>query len=283
MITYTKKTIDENFVDILTTKDSFPEIVNELQTNVSDEQSLLTELTNDSAVARWAQYGYVIATVQDALETSIANFVEDTNTAFSESFYGTPKWYVTKALEFQYGDTLIENEFGNFYYQTINESNRIIRSCTVELINGSTVLKVRGKNSDILEAEESTALLSYIKKLQTNTNINIRNDNGDRLKIIANVRYNGQKSLTALTGSVEQAINEYIGAIDFDSVFVRTNLIDAVKAIDGVLDFEINTLEFRNYNSATFEPIIHNTISSSGYFVIDENFGLSTYITYQVK
>jgi len=283
MITYTKKSIDENFIDILITKDSLPEIMTELQSNISDEQTLLTELTNDSAVARWVLYAYTVATTQDALETSISNFVSEVNTAISAIFYGTPKWYIQKTLEFQYGDVLLENEFGNYYYETINEGNRIIRSCTVELINGATILKVRGKDSDILTVDQMESLFSYLVKLQTNNNINIRNENGDRLKIIANVRYNGQNEITTIKSKVEEAINSYISDIDFDSIFVRTNLIDTVKKVDGVLDFEINTLESRSFNVEIFTPIVHNAISGAGYFVVDENYPLSTFITYQIK
>lgn len=281
----TARTIDEIFSDILTTKESLPDLLN-LVTNVSDEQTLLTELTTDSLVARWVLYAYVIATCIYAFELILQDEVTEVEAIRDSAFAGNPTWYVYQAKKFQYGDEIVCDESTDFIpkYSVIDESKQIIKNCGISDTGGKVIFKIQGKESNILTEDQISSFSTYIDRIKfAGTKKIIQNVEADKIKIVANIIYSGVYKLDDIKSNVEAAILDYISNIEFDSVFVTNYLIDKVQSVPGVKDMEINTIESKAYNEPGFTPIVHRKNSQAGYFEVDVDYPLSTYITYQIS
>lgn len=285
MAIFQKRTVEEIFNSLLEYKDTIPELTG-LNSNVSDFQTLLDDLQSDSVVSRWILYLYIHAYNTWILENLMEQQVDELQNIKDTNITGTAQWYSFMAKKFQYGDTLVVDESTNFVpsYDVVNESNYIIGSAATEEVSGKLYIKIRGLVNDLLTEDELNAFTAYMNKIKfAGTKIAIQNLASDKLKIVANIVYDGQVLLEDLKDEVENAIIDYIGNIAFDSTFYRNRLIDSIQAINGVIDVEINTLQSRVDSISRFTDIVHNYKSLSGYMTIDSAYPLSSFLTYTIK
>ena len=126
MANFTARTIDEIYQELLLEKQTLASLDGLLPDGITDENSLITTLTNGKApeFALWLYNFAVAANITDiATETAVTE-IED---LINNQIIPTSRWYVSKALEFQYGDTLIVNPITyNITYNPINTANQII-------------------------------------------------------------------------------------------------------------------------------------------------------------
>ena len=278
------RSFEEIYSDHLYEKTTLPDLI-QLQTTVSDVQTLLQELNSDSRTARWGLEIFVVDRCIWALENIVSQASNDIETIRDNSFSGNNYWLIDKAKKFQYGSDIVTDESTNFVpsYTVIDTAQQIIKNASINEVNGKVILKICGRDSNVLGTDEFNSFSSYIKNniKFAGQRILIQNLPADKLKIIGNIRYKGTFTQSDIQSIVETNINTYIQNIGFDSFFVTTDLIDVLKALDGIIDFEINSLESRPDSSQTFLPIVHRVNSTAGYFEIDPNYSLNSYITYQ--
>ena len=284
-MSFTARTVDEIFQQLITYKNTIPELTG-LTSSVSDEQSLLDELQSDSNTARWILELYVHAYNTWVLENLMEKQVTELEDIRDASFSGTKAWYESIAQKFQYGDTVTVDESTGYVpeYTLEDENKQIIAQVSSDEISGKLFLKIRGKDTDLLTTDQLNAFNTYIDSIKfVGTQIGIINLSADKLKVYGTVRYDGQVDLTVLQANVQEVIDNYILNISFNSYFIRSELIDVVKAIDGVTDFEINTLQARKDTVSTFTDIVHRYQALAGYLRIDDNHSLSNTLNYTIE
>lgn len=281
MAEFSKRTIDSIFQSLLTEKNTFSSLTG-LTTTTTDLSTLLSELNSDSKVSTWRLLQYIESTGIWSLENLMEIFINDIETEKATASIGSKLWYVEQALAFQYGDILqINPSTYRPYYTTVDTSKQIVGSCSAQEAGGKLILKIRGKNSDILTSDELNALYSYIAQIKfAGVRVQVRNSVADDLKLYFTILYDPQRPVADIQTDVESVINDYIANIEFDSSFKTNALIDKLQVIKGVSDVQWNNLYVMNHPNNTYTSFTWSTTSYAGYFAIDGSYPLSDTITY---
>ena len=266
--TWQPRSINQIFDSIISEKNSKSELIN---------------LNNTSKSSIFSNFYYINAVSQFVLEQIMQNHQNDINNIIARSYVGSTAWYSFIAKNFQYNYNLIIDPSYVIKYETIDESAKIIGSANCSENAANLILKIRGKNSDILNLNEYTAFQSYINKIKfAGTRILIRNTAADNLKLYLTIIYSGQYKLSDVQTAVENIINNYINNLNFDSNFYLNKLIDQLQNSIYVIDPQpnINLCQVAPPGQSYSQlPFIYS--SYSGYLKIDPNFTLSETINYQ--
>lgn len=261
------RTIDEIYQAILAEKDNQPD---------------LAELNSPSNTAIYKAWAYVIAVGHYILENLWDLFRQEVEDIAAAAAPGTLKWYAQKVLEYQHGDVLVFKD--NVYqYDPVDESKRIVKRVSVN--DGGGLVKVKaaklsGQTVVVLSQEEIDGLTDYLEQSRfAGTALFVQSLNPDKIRMSLEVYYDAQTGLTSLKAAVEAAIVNYINTIPFDGIFLRNKLIDAVQAVEGVIDVKVVDL-FAKVGTNPYVAIDRAYQAVSGYFEIDPAYPLSTNITY---
>ncbi len=231
------------------------------------------------------------------LEQIFDQHKKEIDTAIYEQKSGTPRWYRNMALAFQYGfDLLVDSDkFENTVF-TIDQidASKIIKYCSVKESGESNrlVVKVAGESSTALiplTAPQLESFSQYMEEIKyAGVRLNIVNNPADKL-LLTMVVYRDVLVIDAngnniLNGGkpVEDAINAYIKNLPFDGELVLNDLIEKLRAVDGVDNAHIVVATSSSYDTVTpgyteYAPINVKTIPVSGYFEIP-NFDSVTYV-----
>src|SRR6185312_15248244 len=102
-----------------------------LQPTIDNSQTLLTDITSTSRVARWRIWIWCVAACAYAVEVLFDVFRADVENIIANSRYGTLPWWVATCKMFQYGDTLVFiNNAWN--YAVIDPTKQIIAMASAE-------------------------------------------------------------------------------------------------------------------------------------------------------
>jgi len=265
----TVRTTDEIFSSLLAQKDIIPELTG-LTTSISNEQQLLSQLQTDSNVSVWVLMLYIFAENLQKVEELYKQQIDEVEAIKNQGFIGNKDWYVSKALEFQYGDSVsISGDF-EVFYPVVDTTKRIIKSASSEQNGSNYILKVRGRDTDVLTTEQLEAFNAYINKIKfAGTKILIYNRDADILRVQGVVSYNPELPKSSIQPLVESAINTYISNIGFNSQFLTNKLIDSVQGINGVYDFTISSISASSDNGISFTPITNRYKALAGYMKVD--------------
>jgi len=285
MANFTTRTLDTIFTNLLTYKDTIPELTG-LNTTIANVQDLLDKLQSDSSVSIWVMELYIVAYSQWVLENIIQTQVNEIETIKNAALVGTFNWYSLQATKFQYPDNITVDSSTDFVpkYSLIDAAKQIVAQASALEVSGKLILKIRGRDNDVLTTPELNAFITYINKIKfVGTKIAIQNIESDKLKLIATIKYNGESNINDLKNNVTTAIDNYLLNLPFNSALLRNKLIDEVQNIDGVIDIEIDTLQARPNSISSFVNIQHRYNSLAGYIRIDDNFELDTFLTYEIE
>jgi len=271
----------------------YEEIVNEiqnmpalsaLQPDIDSQQTLLDDLTNESKVATWRLWAWVQAYTTFIMEGNMETFTNTVNDIKNDATVSSLAWYVDKAESFQYGDTLtISGANYAIGYQSVDETKQIIEQAAAVEIEGKLILKIKREDTDILSTDELNAFNSYINKIKiAGTRLQVWNYQADEMKLYMNIVYDPQTSLADVTSDVESAINDYIVNIPFNSIFIVSELIDEIQAVDGVKDPQFISGYGKQWNG-TYSEFEHTYTALSGYAEIDSATPLSGTLTFEQK
>lgn len=171
--------------------------VSEIKQVIIDEKNAqpeLTALNSPSQTAIWNLWAYIIAVFTWFHERLWDAFKQEVEERIAQSKPGTPQWYHSKFLEYQYGYTLqIDNYQAS--YAVVDENARIIkRAAIVEQTNGIVLIKVAKENAGApvpLSVPELTAFAAYIDDIKyAGTITNIISLPSDKLRCYVTVYYN---------------------------------------------------------------------------------------------
>lgn len=231
------------------------------------------------------------------LEQVFDQHKKEIDTAIYEQKSGTPRWYRNMALNFQYGFDLFtdSDKFQNTGF-TVDQidTSKIIKYCSVKESGESNrlVVKVAGETAAVLIPLTTTQLESfngYMEEIKyAGVKLQIVNNPADKLLlnmvIYRDVLVLDENGTHILNGGkpVEQAVNAYIKNLPFDGELVLNDLIEKLRAVDGVDNAHIVIATSSAYDTVTatylsYGPINVKTIPIAGYFVIP-NYDTVTYV-----
>lgn len=186
-------------------------------------------------------------------------------------YYGSTRWYRDRALEFQYGDSLVW--LNNAYiYNPITPANRIITQCSVrELPTGRLRLKTAKSNLTPLNALELSAFTAYMQKVKVaGTFLEISSSPADIINAKYDIFYNAQYNPTTVKNNVNTAIETFLTTLPFDAEFSIIAFEDALQRTTGVINFRRNGITYA-YGLLAAQPINVSYITNAGYATIDPN------------
>lgn len=214
----------------------------ELQPNVDTAQDLLNDVTSTSKVAEWRLWLWVVAFATHVLEKAQDVFKAEVEDLVAATKAHTLFWYQQLCFNFQYGDDLVfDEDLQLFKYPTEDQAAKIITNAATDESNGRVIIKV-AKASGKLDVNEVAAFQTYLSKLKdAGTDILLISTDPDDLKATINIYYNplvlksdGTLISDSNTSPVEDAMQQYIDALEFNGAFVLTDFVDALQAAEGV-------------------------------------------------
>lgn len=279
------RTINEIYNEMIAEKQSNA-VLNDLQPNIDSGQKLLSDLTTSSKVAIWRLYFYVVAVCVWSHEKLFDEYSAEIEKRANELITGTLRWYTEQSKLFQYGDSLIWDQSTQKYkYPDGSTGEKIVSQAST--IETSTQVRIKIAKNDgsgglePLSDTEETSFKTYINKIKfAGTNVQITNIESDKLRLKLNIFYNpliltstGESILNPGVFPVSDAIVQYIQFLPFDGKFNKTELIDAVQVVDGVIDPQLLISKARSGN----KPLTNtgqNYTANAGYLEIDPGFPL---------
>lgn len=273
---------------MITEKETMAQLY-ELQPNIDNAQTLLSDLTTSSKVAAWRCMFFVMAVAIWTVENLFDEHKLWVENRAKELIVGTPNWLANRALEFQYGDSLVFSG-GKYQYATVNESARIVKLVSVNESNGQVYMKIAKLVSDEpveLTVPELAAFITYMGKIKmAGVKVNSLSRPADVLRINYHIyvdplvmNLDGELLSNTSIKPVEIAINNYCKGLPFDGIFSVTQLTDLIQQSEGVINPVFDSAE-ASYGLNPFVPINDYYNPNAGYLIIDIAHPLSTTITY---
>ena len=226
---------------------------------------------------------YIVAMAARTVEWLHEQFKAEVEGRIAAALPGTVSWYWNKIMAFQYGHAL--NDMG--VYDQDDPEARIVKHCAVFEADNGIIVKVN-KGADTYEpltATELEALKAYLAAVKfAGTRIVTYSDPSDQLTLQLNIWRDPMvldASMNRITdGSpvILDAVTDYLNGIAYGGVFNKTKLIDAIQAVEGVLDVTVKTGSIYCPGDGTthdFGSFAQNFRSYGGHFVTD-----ATKITY---
>ena len=301
------RTLKQIYDALTADKETKPEL-NELLPNPDNYETLFTQenftllansvVKNLSLVAVWRLFLWSVAVGIFILEGLQDVFKDEVTETILANQYGQLRWYQTVSLAFQLGDQLVWN--GQYWeYELIDETKQIItQAASTVSTSGTITLKVaKGDlpNIEPLETAELEAYIFYIKGSNepsvndgiapAGTLIEIISAENDELKFALDVFYNplilasnGSKIDDAASFPVEDAINDFINTLPFDSIFRVSGLVDAIQLVSGVNDIVVKNCDARRAGEVTYTDVLaligQRYTTFSGYLRMDPAYPL---------
>jgi hypothetical protein len=257
----------------------------------------LSVLNSQSKVAIYRLIVFVVAYAILTFELILEHHKKEIDTAIYEQKAGTPRWYRNMSLGFQLGFDLMKDsdKFDNAGKTADQiEASKVIKYCSVKESAESNrlIVKVAGEQGESLIPLTGTQIASFYAYLSeikwAGVKINIINNPADKLvlnmAIYRDVLVLDENGNSIVSGGkpVETAIKAYMKALSFDGELVLNDLIEILRAVDGVNNAHIIEATYSPYDGVTgtfldFVPINVKTIPVSGYFEI-ENFNTVSYV-----
>jgi hypothetical protein len=247
-------------------------------------QSDLAALNSVSNTAIYNLWLYIQAVIIHYFEVLQDTFKGEVQTIIDSNQYGTKQWWFNQAKAFQFGDILLF--INNVYkYATIDDSKKIVKYCSVTDNGGKVQIKVAKQSGSIpvvLTIDEVNGMVDYINDIKpAGTDVTIQSLAADLVKVQLNVYYNANLGLDNIKLSVEAAITNFFASIQFDGILYRNKLIDAIQAVPGVVNDQVEVLVLEVKSSGQPYVAVSSRFSAlSGYYQIDPSFPLTTQINY---
>lgn len=226
-----------------------------------------------SAVAEWKLYRDIFVDSVNAFEIIQDVFKGDVENTLKIKQPGSIAWYVSKALEFQYGDSLLVSDEGVLYYPEINTAKQIVKQASVVEVDNSgyrqLLVKVAKDVDGVflpLSDTEKLAFNNYLEVIRfAGTSLIVISQNGDIINYNISVKFDGIYAESDMLTRIGNAITAFKRKIRFDAVFYASALLDEILAVPGVVAAKFNSLTGTPYGG-TASNITLDYQLQSGYF-----------------
>jgi len=261
------------------TEDIYEEIVTAIEA-----EPLLDDLDSKSQTAKWSLIAFIVAVAINLMEQMFDAFGVEIDDKLSKGIPGTLPWVQDTTLKFQYSEddpqNLILVDLVPQYPEVIPEYQIITRASVTETSSlGITIKVAKNEPPEPLDANEQTALNDYWETLRyAGTKIDIVSALPDRLFVNATIYYDG-----AFAGNIEddvkQALRDYLvnlsSAENFNGTVRNTAIVDAIQAVEGVIDVKLVQAKARPeqtpFPGATIIDVRYVTFA--GYIIEEDSAG----------
>ncbi len=286
------RTISYWYDVIIAEKNSFTNL-NTLQPNVDNAQTLLSDVTSTSRVARWRLWVWCVAVCAYAMDVLFDLAKIELEAISIRSRFGTIPWYIYTAKNFQYGDSLVWVN-NQWVYSPVITANRIIQMAAATEVGNTVNLKVAKMISGVITPLSSPELIAFqnymgdsFKVKPAGVVVNVISDVADDLKLYLNIRYDklvldatGQLLSSPGTYPVNDSINSFISNMPFNGTLELCDLVDSVQKATGVKSAYVTNAEAR-YAANPFIAFAERYNTHAGYLSIYSGSPLSSTITYE--
>lgn len=223
---------------------------------------------------------YIVAMAIRTLEWLHDQFRLEIEERIAAAFPGSVSWYWNKAMQFRYGYQL--DQYANYYDEALTDDDAlIIKHCAIIEVDNGIAVKVNKDNYERLTDNEKDAFTAYMDTIKfAGTTLRVFSDDPDELTLELYIWRDPQvlgADLLTLSGqrnTIQEAIVAYLDSIVYGGVFNKTKLIDAVQAVEGVIDVTIDDSTSTIHCPAdttdhAFSTFNQNFTSRGGHFQLD--------------
>lgn len=252
-------------------------VLSALEVLTTDEKATLAGLTSTSKVAVWRLFVYIIAFSIWTLENLFDIFKTEIDAKVKANRPHTADWYKTKALAFQYGDVLVDDD----EYSIIDETKQIVKQVAIVEGDRKLIVKIATLNGDELEKlgdiNQVNAFASYMDKVKdAGTLLEVVNEDADQLKVDIDFYYdallvkNDGTTIETNINVVELAINNYLKSLDFNGEFDINRMTDYLQRATGYKSLKLNFVGFKAGLATSYNEINRAYTPLSGYMKLQE-------------
>lgn len=218
---------------------------------------------------------YIVAACCHVMEALFDRHRQDVDDKISRAVVASVPWYYKIARQFQYGDALTFDETtSQWRYPAIDEKKRLVRYVAVR-DRGTSIQVLASADKDglpePLSADVLTAFKHYMNRLKiAGVVLNVRSLPADSIQVRAMVQVdplilsaNGTRNGDGAK-PVEAAINAYLRGITYGGTFNKTSLVDAIQAVEGVVDVTLGECLYKAASDADFRLVAGNNYTAEG-------------------
>lgn len=284
------KSINEYYDLIVQVKQGNSELDGLTPLNDSSQQ-YLNDNASGSRLAIWRMWAYIMAVLAWLLDTMFDKHKLEVNAIAQSLHYGTLRWYHRIALEFQYGDALIWNDY-RYVYAQIDVEKQIIKRAAVMVNDGVlqfkvATLNVSGKPEKLTQAQVN-AFSGYVNDMAyPGTNYTIISQDPDQMRIELRIYYdalvfNPDGSLISDDSvfPVKDAVSNFISNLPFSGRMNIQRLVDTIQLVAGVQDLVLDVVEAR-YGELPYQTVEREYVPFAGHMVLDEDNSTIQYFAYE--
>src|SRR5690554_5872871 len=276
--------------------------MNEIETNIIDDiqndSVLAAELTSTSKASVWRLWAFVVSKAIKTLYEFFIVFRTELETEMAKQKIHSKQWYRQKAIDFLFGFAVKpgtdEFDTEGAADEEIAAAKVVKQAACIKMISSSGygILRVKVATEDgdgnlqKLPAEQYEALKYYFMRyaVDAGTQLKVTTGDADDLLLKLDVYYDPLVISTTgarLDGTADtpvlDAINEYLKSLEFNGALYVSDLIAAIRQVDGVR--LAKCLEARSkYGSYDYNADVLNAglideirVADAGYMKIDES------------
>lgn len=227
-----------------------------------------------SAAAEWLLLRDLVVTIAMFFEAIIELFKSDVDNALATKQPGSLPWYPVMISEFQYGHTLLVDDEGRLYYETIDEAARIITQRAIkEEDDGFLRIKVAKEDAGEtvqLTLDERNAFNDYLEaRMPPGVSYSATSLPADEVKYTMTIKYDALYNKTSLLAAVDVVLDEFRTGIAFPAIFYKSQLIAAVRAVPGVVSVVVQIDMVLDNGTVTVTNLPEERELPAGYFIWD--------------
>lgn len=240
---------------------------------------LRADIANDSNASRNRIIAYIVAVFHYKLRLLFKLFKHDVTNLSRDQQYGTKRWYVYKAKQYQYGHELIHTDKDS-RYAVEDLAARVVDQASVEESAYTVIVKAAQDSPQgfrKLTVDQVAGLQDYFSEISpAGIRVVVRSTNPDLVRIYGKVVCDAKQGLPGIKSQVEATIASYLENLNFDGILSINEMRQRVLALQGVIDWEITNVQSRIYSSPDFHTVSRVRRSYAGYMRIDALHPLSS-------
>lgn len=235
---------------------------------------------------------FILAGCYHVLEMIFDQHKADVEEKIALAVVASVPWYYKMALAFQYGDSLVLNARTQQYeYAEVDESKQVVKYAAVRDKGTSVQILVSGDSGGspvALSSDVLTVFKQYMNRVKVaGVILNITSKASDHVLIKATITIDplvlneGGELLSDGSKPVESAIKEHLKNIVYGGTFNKTKLVDAIQAVEGVTDVELQEVQYKADGTTNYALLTgNNYIGNGGSYIPDD---LENSLTYVVQ
>ena len=213
-----------------------------------------------------------MATAIYTFEVILDTFRREIDSTANKIAPGTVRWLVEWCKRFQNGHTLLFNkDTAQLYYAQDDPQARIVSVVAVTTANRRISIKVAKLDDQNritpLTADELHNFTGYVDSIKfAGDEIATISTTADKIRYNIEVYFDPAVPATTIRENVLKALDAFRSDQDFNSMFYRERLADAVMSAEGVVTVDLRAIEYKGASMGEFNSAGVSLELESGYF-----------------